>query len=458
MSHVSARQSYHLEPPRGLLNDPNGLAHFNEKYYVFFQWNRFAKDHTSKEWGWFESSDLVRWDFLGTALVPSQSYDRDGVLSGSAAEGDEGLFLYYTGKEKVNGRRRVRQCAALMSDGRHARKLGPVIEMEDAFTEHFRDPSVRRLPDGGYLMLLGAQRAEDGKGSIVSYRSDDGLSWEFADEFARSADYEMIECPELVRLPEGDVLLFCPQERDNARDVCGDSFAAYKVVALDEESCTLADAGARDLDHGWSLVDAGFDLYSPQTLAAPDGRRLLFGWMSRLSEEQERLLAEGEQSIHCLTLPREISLVDGLLCQVPARELRELLGGVVGPARAVGESLSFAPAARAYHVSVRMEEARSFSLELNGGEAVLSYDGGAGALTLLRADWATGATERREVKVGALTDLEVWLDQSSLEAFANHGAATLSARMLPRSEFGHVSACGFEEGCIEVRDIVAPQA
>lgn len=458
MIRVSARQIYHLEPPRGLLNDPNGLAHFSDKYYVFFQWNRFAKDHTSKEWGWFESADLVRWDFLGTALVPSQPYDRDGVLSGSAVEGDEGLLLYYTGKAKVDGHRVVRQCAALMPDGRHVQKLGPVIEMEEAFTEHFRDPSVRRLADGAYLMLLGAQRAADGKGAIAAYRSANGLSWAFAGEFARSADYEMIECPELVRLPAGDVLLFCPQERDNARDVCGDSFAAYKVVALDEGACALADEAERDLDHGWSLVDAGFDLYSPQTLGAPDGRRLLFGWMSRLSEEQERLLAEGERSIHCLTLPREVSLVNGRLRQEPARELRELLGRVAGPARAVGEALSFAPATRAYHVSVRAEGARSFSLELNGGEAVLSYDAGTGALALLRADWATGATERREVEIGVLTDLEVWLDQSSLEAFANRGAATLSARVLPRSEFGQVSALGLEEGRIEVRDIVAPQA
>ena len=457
MTHVSARQTYHLEPPRGLLNDPNGLAYHNGKYYVFFQWNRFAKDHSSKEWGWYESADLLRWDFLGTALVPSQPYDRDGVLSGSAEAGAGGLYLYYTGKVKVSGRRVVRQCAALMADGRHTQKLGPVIETPDAYTEHFRDPSVRCLADGTYLMLLGAQRAADGKGSIAAYRSPDGLSWEPAGELARSTAYEMIECPELLRLPEGDVLLFCPQERDNERDVCGESFAAYKPVTLDEKNLCLADASDRDLDRGWALVDQGFDLYSPQTLAAPDGRRLLFGWMSRLSEDQERLLAEGEKSIHCLTLPREVSLVGGRLCQVPARELRALLGAAVEPAGAVGGALSFSPAGRACHVSVRAGEPRSFSLELNGGEARLDYDVATGTLALLRADWAGGGTERREAAVGALFELEVWLDQSSLEAFANGGAAALSARVLPRSAHGHVRAIGLDGRHIEVRDVVAPQ-
>ena len=33
------RQKYHLEPDRGLLNDPNGLVFYKDMYHVFFQWN-----------------------------------------------------------------------------------------------------------------------------------------------------------------------------------------------------------------------------------------------------------------------------------------------------------------------------------------------------------------------------------------------------------------------------------
>lgn len=32
------RQLLHLEPPRGWLNDPNGLCWFNGYYHVFFQY------------------------------------------------------------------------------------------------------------------------------------------------------------------------------------------------------------------------------------------------------------------------------------------------------------------------------------------------------------------------------------------------------------------------------------
>ena len=37
---ICKRQTYHLEPPEGLMNDPNGLSWFRGKYYVFFQYHQ----------------------------------------------------------------------------------------------------------------------------------------------------------------------------------------------------------------------------------------------------------------------------------------------------------------------------------------------------------------------------------------------------------------------------------
>ena len=64
------RQKYHLEPDRGLLNDPNGLVFYKDMYHVFFQWNRFEKNHSYKEWGHFTSSlELGRkCSFAGAVL------------------------------------------------------------------------------------------------------------------------------------------------------------------------------------------------------------------------------------------------------------------------------------------------------------------------------------------------------------------------------------------------------
>ena len=75
------RQGFHLEPPAGLLNDPNGLVWYRGSYYVYFQWNKFEKNHSYKEWGSFASDDLIHWQFRGSALVPDQPYDQNGVYS-----------------------------------------------------------------------------------------------------------------------------------------------------------------------------------------------------------------------------------------------------------------------------------------------------------------------------------------------------------------------------------------
>ena len=61
------RQKYHLEPDRGLLNDPNGLVFYKDMYHVFFQWNRFEKNHSYIER--FTSLELGRkCSFAGPVL------------------------------------------------------------------------------------------------------------------------------------------------------------------------------------------------------------------------------------------------------------------------------------------------------------------------------------------------------------------------------------------------------
>ena len=75
------RQSIHLEPRNGWLNDPNGLCFAEGKYHVYFQYSPDSpKGAGRKCWGHFESSDEQKtWDYTGICMEPDIPEDRSGV-------------------------------------------------------------------------------------------------------------------------------------------------------------------------------------------------------------------------------------------------------------------------------------------------------------------------------------------------------------------------------------------
>ena len=44
------RPHFHIAPPTGLMNDPNGLIFDGEKYHLFYQWFPFDAIHGMKHW------------------------------------------------------------------------------------------------------------------------------------------------------------------------------------------------------------------------------------------------------------------------------------------------------------------------------------------------------------------------------------------------------------------------
>lgn len=440
------KQKYHLEPDRGLLNDPNGLAYYKGKFYAFFQWNRFAKDHCYKEWGLFHSTDLVHWDFEGSALLPDQIYDKDGVYSGSACQIGDQLYLFYTGNNKTNGKRTSSQCLAVTSDGKKYLKYGCVLPTPEVYTENFRDPKVFRGASGDYFMVVGAQR-KCGKGAVALARSKDGIHWKPAGDLARTEQYEMIECPDLFRLDGADVLIYGLQQRDNEKDTCGISFSAYKISSFDEKTATLTDA---DLDH-YNLPDYGFDFYAPQTFADARGRRILFAWMSRMDADEERVFSANEKNIHCLTLPRELHVKDGKLYQNVPAEYESLKGAEIPLtetryAESPRDKFFSSSAAAEYKKSAVFPDRTGFikiagiapqqNLSVCSIEdgTKITYIGEQHLFSLKRYNWVTHCEEEKKLHLSSLASLEIWLDTSSLEIFLNDGEYIFSSRIYVRAQ------------------------
>lgn len=423
------RQQYHLEPDRGLLNDPNGLAWFKGKYYVFFQWNRFEKNHSYKEWGRFTSKDLLEWEFEGSAIIPDQEYECDGVYSGSGYVIGEQLYLFYTGNNKKGGKRTSSQCLAVTADGKRYQKKGIIVKTPEQYSEHFRDPKVFPGSHSDYYMVIGAQQ-KNGKGAVALCHSYDGEEWNYQSMLAVSNKYEMIECPDLFQLDGKYVLLFNPQKRNNITDESVYSFSAYKTGIFDEEQGVFQE---NDLDVDFQMIDAGFDFYAPQTFLSPDGRRILFAWMSRMEDAQEKVFSKTESNIHCLTLPRELSLRDGRLYQRPVRELYNLLGKDVNVVYEESKCQARTES-RAFFLNIQQDKTKDFDILLYQGEIKISYNSYENEILFSRKNWIKGTMETKTSSVKECRKLEIWSDHSSIEVFVNEGEVVFSARIFPESK------------------------
>lgn len=313
------RLSYHFEPEKGWINDPNGLCWFQGEYHAFFQHNPFAAKWDTMHWGHAVSKDLLHWEELPIALYPDMPYENsDGCFSGSALEKDGVLYLMYTAVSHEHGQT---QCIATSRDGRHFEKHpgNPVIPQSpvDPQNKDFRDPKIFPY-GGGYRMVCGA--GVDGLGSILLYGSEDLIHWEYKGPIFESRDYGPVpECPDLFPLGDKWVLMFSRMDETRA--------AQFVVGQFDGESFT---------PESYQVVEKGNAFYAPQTFLDPQGRRILIGWMN----SWEREIPEGAVRAGALTIPREVALVDGRVRNYPVAEARHLLRDGAGLLRAEGDSLA----------------------------------------------------------------------------------------------------------------------
>lgn len=448
---------YHLAPHTGWLNDPNGLCQFHGTYHVFYQADPSWPAPGKKGWGHFASRNLVSWEDLGEALVPSIPEDKDGAYSGSALvvhggapDGRDLMRLYYTGNVKYEGDhihtgRDANEVMVTSEDGLSFSEKQVLLRPEDYpsdLTRHVRDPFVWEQ-DGRYYMMLGARRADD-VGDVLLYESTDAVAWTYRGriESERPFGY-MWECPNVIQLDGHDYLVVCPQGLPSGearwQNVYQAGYFPLPQSVLDtqvvDESCFVE-------------LDYGFDFYAPQVFRDERDRCILIGWMG-MPDADYTSAPNGLAWCHCLTVPREVSVgKDGLLCQWPVTEIDGLRGFSQPVDPAVGAILPH------HYADIELEGIEG-DLELGlDGALGLSFSAGAGQLSMAFVDEraAAGRTERI-LPLESLHDLRVLIDGSTVEVYANHGAAVLSTRWFPTADTLLVTmhatcehACSWEMG------------
>ena len=443
-----ARPLFHLTPYTGWMNDPNGFCFYGGKYHLFYQYYPYDTIWHAMHWGHAVSTDLLHWTYLPAAMAPDKPYDDFGCFSGSAAELPDGKHLIlYTGvrKEGGEGKKEVQTQCLAVGDGLDYKKYAgnPVLDEHDipegCDRYNFRDPKIWKTEDG-YRCVAGTCD-EEGLGKILLYSSPDGFHWKFESVLAENDGSHglMWECPDFFPLDGKDVLLVSPQ------DMLPEDFEYHNgngtVVLIghyDEQEKRFVP----ESDHA---VDYGIDFYAPTTMLAPDGRRIMIGWM----QNWDTTKLSGRRDFKWfgqMTVPRELFIRDGRLYQLPVRELEGLrhnrithenvlvdgelwLPGIEGRTVDLEITLRPAPGVPLYHkFAVRFIQDERFYTKLS----YRTYE------SVLRIDRKFSGSRRayihqRRCKVpfrDGEIKLRLILDRFSAEVFINDGEQVMTATVL----------------------------
>ena len=434
----SYRQTFHVQPVTGLLNDPNGFITHNGEWHLFYQWFPFGPVHGLKYWYHVMSWDLVTWKNAGVCIRPDMFYDNRGAYSGSAFPTDGKIYLYYTGNHRDDDwtRSSYTCLVKLNDDGTVEKYTEPLFGPNPDYTEHQRDPKVifdEKLHK--YYILIGAQR-KDKTGCILVYASyHHNRGWHFQGEL-KVPGFDnfgsMWECPSIEHIGDQDVLIFCPQHIHIEGRGNQENHNGYLIGEMNWSNLTFTPEG------NFHVLDFGFDSYAAECAAnlRDPSKAVLVAWMGKPDSIYPVTDEEGWSG--CLTLPRELRIRGRRLIQTPLPQLQNLRREKVDP------SLMMLPAACEMEVQ---NDGGSHHLKLlckengTGGIDIL-YDDATHNITIDRS----GLTNRFNVSRGeaitrpledGLRTLRIYIDHSSVEIFVNDGDAVFTTRAFPTEEEHH---------------------
>lgn len=444
---------FHYRPPKNWINDPNGLIYKDGWYHMFYQYNPGDDVWGDIHWGHARSKDLLHWEECPIALAPSCEEGELHCYSGCAVSENGKNYIFYTsvGQGERGPEHGAQQwCAIGDKELLHWEKVGkPAIPNElRKNISMWRDPFIWKEDE--YFMLLGGTK--DKKGCIGLYHSPDLVNWDFASILYESGEYELLECPNMLKFGEQYVLLYSPLEATR-----------YCIGELRKDSWEFVVQAEGIFDH--SIGKKGF--YAPNTyLTDPKGRYItigcLFEW-DRMSCTYHRGWA-GMQS-----LPREVFMEEGNLHVRLAEECRKLRQRTLYHKR--GKALSFLEtmepedmeqgrflaACRQAEIccQVTLSERDVFAVRLFASEDGAEYtelkiDRTLNKMILDRSR-STGdanvGTEQIEVQLPENCQdytIDMILDNSSIEVFLNE-RYTLSARVFPDHLFGGITIAEYPE-------------
>lgn len=424
------RPQFHFSSKIGWINDPNGLMYYDGEYHLFYQHNPFGWSHGNMHWGHAVSRDLIHWVELDEALFPDESgtmFSGSGVVDHNNSLGlqrgsEKTLVCIYTaagGSSPWSASHPFTQCIAYSNDrGRTWQKhaCNPVL---NHIVAENRDPKVIwHEATSRWIMALYLDKYE-----YALFCSPNLLKWE------RTCDLTIAEgreCPDFFGLPvDGDSA--------NTWWVFWTAGGPYLLGRFDGKKFTAEGEPLR-FQFGRS--------YAAQTwsdIPASDSRRMQIAW---LQGDKPGMPFNQQMSFPCELSLRSTPKGVRMFAE-PVRELERLRlrRVVLDPSLPMPDDLGELLELRLTVDLPTHAAAGRAVLSIRGIEVV--YDRGNGTLTL-------GDQVAPLHLVGESLALQILVDRSSIEVFAQHGVVTLSVGFIPtgkrddpllRVEGGNTGVC-----------------
>lgn len=417
------RLQYHLMPPVGWLNDPNGLCQLNGTYHIFYQYIPIRSGRKKVCWGHYSTQDFTTFIRHPIAVYPDSFMDCDGAYSGGAIVIENVAHFFYTGNIRFDGEydyihsgrgQYVNHFST--ADGVAFTPKENLLRNSDYPSDmscHVRDPHIIKDNDV-YFMVLGGRTHQD-EGCVLFYSSRDLAEWQYVGRAAACEPFGyMWECPNLITVDGQSLLLVCPQgvakrgiRFENAHQ------SGYFVMNCEPvQEIILND---------FVELDYGFDFYAPQVFTDEKGRNILIGWMGMPDASYENpTKAHGWEN--ALTLPRQLKWKNNRLYQYPIEETKDLRR----------EYTQFDLQANfAIDLRTRAFEAQ---IEICYDEFIISFRRDAelhfakGLLTFSLGESGYGR-KQRHAEIPAIQSISIFSDTSCLEIYVNGGEYVLTTRL-----------------------------
>ena len=428
------RPVYHHTPAWGWMNDPNGMFYKDGVWHLYFQYNPYGSQWENMTWGHSTSTDLIHWTFQG---APIEADAWGTIFSGSAVVdhnntagfGKGAVVAMYTSA----GENQTQSIAYSNDNGQTFTKYdgNPVLTSN---TPDYRDPHVFWNEDIKRWNMIMAEGQH-----MDIYSSADLKEWKQESQFG--AEYGnhggVWECPDLMKMKVRGTdqykwMLLC---NINPGGPFGGSATQYFVGQFDGHKFTCESA-----PEVTKWMDYGKDHYATVTFDnAPDGRRVAMAWMSNWQYANQ---VPTMQYRSANSVPRDLDLYEyqgQTYCGVtPSPEL-----AAARPKKAT-KTLT-----EACEMVVTLKGNATITLANDKGEqVVMTYDEKSRTFAMDRTksgqkEFSDDFAALTVAPVhGKMSQLRLFIDRSSIEAFDADGKMAMTNLVFPTKPYNKVLVKG----------------